>query len=92
MGLIIHGAATSPTTIGGSALESIINPIRLGFVAVSFFVSLLAGIALFNIFDWVTPKIPFRIVNEGSSAVGIYVFGYLIFLGLIIHAALTIPL
>ena len=92
IGLVIHGAATSPTAIGVSALESIIDPLRLGFIAVSFFITLLVGIALFNIFDRLTPKISFRLVNESSSAVGIYVFGYLIFLGLIVHAALTIPL
>jgi len=91
-GLVIHGVASSPTVIGSSALESIVQPIRLGVVALTFFVSLLLGVALFNIFNRITPRIPFRRINESSSAVGIYAFGYLVFLGLIVHAALTIPL
>jgi len=55
-------------------------------------ISLLIGIALFHIVDKLTPRIPFLSVNESPVAVGIYVFGYLIFFGLILHAALTAPL
>ena len=39
-----------------------------------------------------TPKIPFLSVEQSPIAVGIYVFGYLVFFGLIIHAALIMPL
>jgi hypothetical protein len=42
--------------------------------------------------DKLTPKIPFVSINQEPVAVGIYVFGYLIFFGLILHAALTTPL
>jgi hypothetical protein len=42
--------------------------------------------------DKLTPKIPFDSISESPVAVGIHVFGYLIFFGLILHAALTGPL
>ncbi len=92
VGLVIHGAATAPAVIGGPLLEYFFDFRRLGLLAVSFLVSLLIGIALFYIVDKLTPKIPFVSINQNPVAVGIYVFGYLIFFGLILHAALTTPL
>lgn len=92
IGLVIHGAATPPILSGVSAVESVFSPTRLGLLAASFFVSLLVGIALFNLLDWLTPKIPFRNIRETPVAVGVYVFGYLVFFGLIVHAALTTSL
>jgi uncharacterized membrane protein YjfL (UPF0719 family) len=92
IGLVIHGASTLPILIGASAVTTVFSPVRLGLLAAGFFLSLLLGIALFNILDWLTPKIPFRSVNKEPFAVGLYVFGYLIFFGLIMHAALTTPL
>lgn len=92
IGLVIHGAATLPILIGASTVITVFAPIRLGLLAAGFFLSLLVGIALFNILDWLTPKIPFRSVNKEPVAVGLYVFGYLLFFGLIMHAALTTPL
>ena len=92
VGLVIHGAATAHTAIGSSIVGYIFNFRTWGLLALSFLVSLLFGIALFNIVDKLTPKIPFVSINESPVAVGIYVFGYLIFFGLILHAALTTPL
>ena len=92
MGLVIHGIATCPVLVGASIVESVFSPARLGLLGVSFLLSLLLGIALFNILDWLTPRIPFSGIRENSVAVGIYVFGYLLFFGLIIHAALTTQL
>jgi len=92
IGLVIHGAATLPILIGASPVLTVFSPIRLGLLVAGFFLSLLVGIALFYIFDWLTPKIPFKVVNEEPVAVGLYVFGYLLFFGLIMHAALTTPL
>ena len=92
IGLVIHGAVTAPSLIGAPFAQQVIEFLRrLGLVAVSFFISLLVGIALFDIIDRLTPKIPFRSISKSPVAVGIYVFGYLIFFGLIIHAALTTP-
>jgi len=92
IGLVIHGVVTGPVMVGAGLLESLVEPRRLGLVAVSFFVSLLLGIALLYIIDKLTPKIPFGSVERNPVAVGIYVFGYLVFFGLIIHGALIMPL
>jgi len=92
VGLVIHGTLTAPTVFGGPLLEYFFDFRRLGLVAISFLVSLLIAIALFRIVDKITPKIPFISINQSPEAVGIYVFGYFIFLGLILHAALTAPL
>jgi len=92
VGLIIHGACTAPMAIGTSLVESLINFRRLGLITTSFFVSLLIGIALFNILNKLTPKIPFLNIKDNSIAVGIYVLSYLLFLGIILHSALTMSL
>ncbi len=92
IGLVIHGVVTGPVLVGAGLWQSLVEPRRLGLIAVSFFVSLLLGIALLYIIDKLTPKIPFGSVERNPVAVGIYVFGYLVFFGLIIHAALIMPL
>jgi len=92
VGLVIHGVVTGPIMVGGGILASLIDPRRLGLVAISFLVSLLLGIALLHIIDKLTPKIPFLSVEQNPVAVGIYVFGYLVFFGLIIHGAKVMPL
>ncbi len=92
VGLVIHGATTAPTAIGGSIVEYIFNFRTWGLLAISFLVSLLIGIALFKLVDKLTPKIPFLNINQNPVAVGIYVFGYLVFFGLILHGALTASL
>jgi len=92
VGLVIHGVVTGPVVVGGGVLASLIDPRRLGLVAISFLVGLLLGIALLRIVDKLTPKIPFLSVEQNPVAVGIYVFGYLVFFGLMIHGALIMPL
>ena len=92
VGLVIHGAATAHTAVGSSIVGYIFDFRTWGLLALSFLVSLLIGIALFHLVNKLTPKIPFLSINESPVAVGIYVFGYLIFFGLILHAALTTPL
>jgi len=83
---------TAYTVIGSSIVGYIFDFRTWGLLAISFVVSLLIGIALFYIVDKLTPKIPFININKSPEAVGIYVFGYLVFFGLILHAALTTPL
>ena len=92
VGLVIHGAATAYTAVGISPLGFIFDFRTWGLVAISFAISLLIGLALLRIVDKLTPKIPFLNITKNPNAVGIYVFGYLIFFGLILHAALTTPL
>ena len=92
VGLVIHGAATAYTAVGVSPVGFIFDFRTWGLVAISFAISLLIGLALLRIVDKLTPKIPFLNINKSPVAIGIYVFGYLIFFGLILHAALTTPL
>ncbi len=92
VGLAIHGAITSLTAVVTPILVYIFDFRTWGVLAMSFVVSLLIGIALFHIVNKLTPRIPFAKINESPVAVGIYVFGYLTFFGLILHAALTGPL
>ena len=92
VGLVIHGAITALTTVVAPVLGYIFDFRTWGVLAISFLISLLIGIALFHIVDKLTPKIPFISINQSPVAVGIYVFGYLVFFGLILHAALTGPL
>jgi len=92
VGLVIHGAMTAYTVIGSSILGYIFDFRTWGLLAVSFVVSLLIGIALFYVVDKLTPRIPFININKSPEAVAIYMFGYLVFFGLILHAALTTPL
>jgi len=92
IGLVVHGAATAPAVIGGPILQYLIDFRHLGLVAASFIVSLLIALVMFIVLDRMTPRIPFKNVEKDPNAVGIFVFGYLVFFGLILHAALTSPL
>ena len=92
IGLVIHGAVTALTAVTAPVIEYIFDFRTWGVLAISFVISLIIGIAWFHIIDKLTPKIPFVNINESPVAVGIYVFGYLLFFGLILHAALTGPL
>ena len=92
IGLVIHGAITALTAVTAPILGYIFDVRTWGVLAISFVISLLISITWFHIIDKLTPKISFIKINESPLAVGIYVFGYLVFFGLILHAALTGPL
>jgi len=92
VGLVIHGATTALTAVVTPILGYIFDFRTWGLLAISFLISLFIGIALFHIVDKLTPRITFANINKSPVAVGIYVFGYLVFFGLILHAALTTPL
>jgi uncharacterized membrane protein YjfL (UPF0719 family) len=92
IGLVVHGAATAPGVIGGPIASYLIDFRLLGLIAASFIVSLLIALIMFIVVDKMTPRIPFKNVEKDPNAVGIFVFGYLVFFGLILHAALTSPL
>ena len=49
-------------------------------------------LAVFLVLDKLTPKISFIGIEGHPEAIGLYVFGYLVFFGLVLHAALTSPL
>ena len=92
IGLVIHGAATAPGVIGGPVVSYLFDFRLLGLIAVSFFVSLLIVLVMFIVLDKMTPRIQFKNVDKDPNAVGAFVFGYLVFFGLILHASLTSPL
>ncbi len=92
IGLVIHGAVTALTAVTAPIVWYIFDFRTWGVLAISFVVSLLVGVALFYIIDKLTPKIPFASIKKSPLAAGIHVFGYLVFFGLILHAALTGPL
>jgi len=92
MGLVIHGAISALTAVTAPIIWYIFDFRTWGLLAISFLVSLLVGVVVFYIVDWLTPRIPFLSINRSPVAAGIHVFGYLVFFGLILHAALTGPL
>jgi uncharacterized membrane protein YjfL (UPF0719 family) len=92
IGLVIHGAITALTAVTAPIVWYIFDFRAWGLLAISFAISLLLGVALFYIVDKLTPKIPFGSIKESPVAAGLQIFGYLVFFGLILHAALTGPL
>jgi hypothetical protein len=92
IGLVIHGAVTALTAVTAPIIWYIFDFRTWGLLAVSFVISLLLGVALFYIVDKLTPRIPFGSIRENALAAAAHMFGYLIFFGLILHAALTGPL
>ena len=92
VGLVIHGAISALTAVTEPIIWYIFDFRIWGLLAISFLVSLLVGVAVFYIVDKLTPRIPFVNINRSPVAVGIFVGGYLVFFGLILHAALTGPL
>jgi len=93
-GLVVYGSMVNPFFLGQSVLiGSYFNIQRLLVVALSFFVSLFFGWLFYVIFAKLTPfGVDLDDVNKSPIAVGIYLFGYEVFLGLIIYGALMIPL
>ena len=92
VGLVIHGASTLPTLVGASPWLAVFNPMRLGLIAAGFFLSLLVGIVILNTLIWLSRRISFKTLGQEPVGAGVYVFSYLVFFGLIMHAALTTPL
>ena len=92
IGLVIHGAITALTAVTAPIVWYILDFRTWWLLAISFAISLLLGVALFYIVDKLTPKIPFGSIKESPVAAGLHVFGYLVFFGLVLHAALTGPL
>ena len=92
VGLVIHGASTLPTLVGASPWLAVFNPTRLVLISAGFFLSLLVGIIILNTLIWLSPRISFKTLGKEPIGAGVYVFSYLVFFGLIMHAALTTPL
>jgi uncharacterized membrane protein YjfL (UPF0719 family) len=93
-GLVVYGSMVNPFFLGQSVLVgSYFNIQRLLVVALSFFVSLLFGWIFYVIFSKLRPfGVDLDDVNKSPIAVGIFLFGYEVFLGLIVYGSLMIPL
>lgn len=93
-GLVVYGSMVNPFFLGQSVIvSSYFNLQRLLVVVLSFFVSLFFGWLFYFVFAKLTPfGVDLDDVNRSPVAVGVFLFGYEVFLGLIVYGALMIPL
>jgi len=93
-GLVVYGSMVNPFFLGQSVLfSSFFNLQRLFVVGLSSFVGLIFGWIFYFIFAKLTPfGIDLDDINKSPVAVGAFLFGYEVFLGLIIYGSLMIPL
>lgn len=93
-GLVIYGSMVNPFFLGQSVMfGSFFNLQRLFVVGLSFFVSLIFGWIFYFVFAKLTPfEIDLDDINKSPIAVGAFLFGYEVFLGLLIYGSLMIPL
>ena len=93
-GLVVYGSMVNPFFLGQSVLfTSFFNLQRLFVVGLSSFVGLIFGWLFYFIFAKLTPfGIDLDDINKSPIAVGAFLFGYEVFLGLIIFGSLMIPL
>jgi len=93
-GLVVYGSMVNPFFLGQSVLiGSYFNLQRLLVVVLSFLVSMFFGLLFYYIFAKLTPfGIDLDDVNKSPIAIGLFLFGYEVFLGLIIYGSLIVPL
>jgi uncharacterized membrane protein YjfL (UPF0719 family) len=93
-GLVVYGSMVNPFFLSQSVtVSAYFNLQRLLVVIISFFVSLLFGALFYLVFAKLRPfDIDLDDINKHPLAVGIFLFCYEVFLGLIMFASLTIPI
>ncbi len=93
-GLVVYGSMVNPFFLGQSVIVgAYFNIERLIIVLLSFGASLLFGWLFYFVFARLTPfGIDLDDVNKSPVAVGVFLFGYEVFLGLIIYGSLVVPL
>lgn len=93
-GLVVYGSMVNPFFLSQSVVVgSYFNVQRLLVVVISFFVSLFLGGLFYIIFDKLRVfGIELDDINNHSTAVGVFLLCYEVFLGLIIFASLTVPI
>jgi len=93
-GLVIYGSMVNPFFLGQSVIfGAYFNIERLIIILLSFGVSLLFGWLFYLVFAKLTPfGVDLDDINKSPVAVGAFLFGYEVFLGLIIYGSLVIPL
>ena len=93
-GLVVYGSMVNPFFLSQSVtVGAYFNLQRLLVVIISFFVSLLFGGMFYLIFSKIRPfGVELDDINKHSIAIGIFLFSYEVFLGLIVLASLTLPM
>ena len=93
-GMVIFGSMVNPFFLSNSVtFGSYFNVQRLLVIILCFFVSLLFGGLFYQIFERLRPfGIELDDINTHPAAVGVFLFCYEVFLGLIILASLNVPL
>ena len=93
-GLVIYGSMVNPFFLSQAVtVGAYFNVQRLLVVILSFFVSLLFGGLFYFVFEKLRLfGLELDDVNKHPMAIGVFLFCYEIFLGLIIFASLTVPI
>ncbi len=93
-GLVVYGSMVNPFFLSQSVLiGAYFNIQRLIVVIASFLVSLLFGFLFYLAFAKLKPfGMVIDDINKQPLAVGVFLFCYEVFLGLIIFGSLTIPM
>jgi len=94
LGLVIHGTSQNPIFLSQTILYTgFFSFQRFLIVILSVFVSLFFGWLFYYIFAKVEPKgIDLDNINKSPRAVGLFMFCYEVFMGLVINSSLAIPL
>jgi uncharacterized membrane protein YjfL (UPF0719 family) len=93
-GLVVYGSMVNPFFLSQSVtVGAYFNLQRLLVVVISFFVSLFFGGLFYLVFSKLRPfGVDLDDINKHPMSVGVFLFSYEVFLGLIMLASLTIPI
>lgn len=93
-GLVIYGSMVNPFFLSQSiTIGAYFNLQRLLVVILSFFVSLVFGGLFYLVFAKLEPfGVDLDDINKQPMSIGIFLFCYEVFLGLVIYASLTLPI
>jgi len=93
-GLVVYGSMVNPFFLAQSVVfGAYFNIERLLIVVLSFCVSLFVGWLFYFVFAVLTPfGVDLDDINKSPIAVGFFLFGYEVFLGVIMYASLMVPL
>jgi len=93
-GLVVYGSMVNPFFLSQSVtVGSYFNLQRLLVVVISFFVSLFFGALFYLVFAKLRPfGVDLDDINKQPVAIGVFLFCYEVFLGLIVLASLTLPM
>ena len=93
-GLVVYGSMVNPFFLSQSVtIGAYFNLQRLLVVVISFFVSLVFGGLFYMVFSKLRPfGVDLDDINKHPLSVGVFLFCYEVFLGLIVFASLTIPI